>query len=301
MRIAILFTCYNRIEKTRGCIQTIEDAIAYANAHGIDIEEEWYIADAGSDDGTNDMLSDVIDVSKLHMRVENDVYYSQGMRIAMEMCKEDNQKREFDYVFMINDDVSFDKKFLYKMISKYQEKANDGEVEDTSENTIYVGATCSEANKQSYGGARYDKPVSKKNGLVPRSIHYSMVKINDDNLTCHTFNANCVMIPYNIFMACDIMDKAYVHGLGDFDYGMSLYREENNIVSTDFYVGVCDNNSKTGTWLDKSLGRKARVRALNSVKGAPTKKWFYYLNKHFGFATAVVHSVSPYVRILLKK
>lgn len=303
MRIAFLFTCFNRIEKTRNCICTIKDAIAYASDNGNTIEDEWFVVDAGSDDGTREMLETELTASKLHIRVERDAFYSQGMRIAMEMCKDyclsdaaesdvskDNINK-LDYIIMINDDVCFNKEFLYKLLGVAMKA-------ESHDSCVVVGATSDSAGRQSYGGVRYDKPVGERNSLIPRSIHYNMVNIMDNNHECHTFNANCVMIPYKAFMACDIMDKMYVHGLGDFDYGMCLYEAGNSILSTDFYVGICENNSRTGTWLDRNTSRLARIKALNSVKGSPTKQWFYYLNKHFGLATAVVHSISPYVRII---
>lgn len=288
MNIAFLFTCYNRIEKTRSCIRSIKDAIAFTIQRGIRLDVDWYIVDAGSKDNTTSMIKDEIDASKLHTRVENGAYYSQGMRVAMEMCK--NDIKSYDFIFIINDDVLFESDFLHRMLSA-----------SSDDSAIAVGATCDNNGLQSYGGIRYDKPINKRNGLLPRSIHYNMVKIEDSNLICHTFNANCVKIPYDCFVACDVIDKTYIHSLGDFDYGMCLHRAGYVIKSTDYYVGVCENNTKSGTWLDKSLSIKERVKALNSVKGSPTKQWFYFLKKNFGVLTAILYSISPYIRIVLKK
>ena len=320
MRIAFLFTCYNRIEKTRKCIESVQSAIKYVDSKiksEAFIEDYWYITDAGSSDGTVDMIRSQIDTSRLHIRVENsDTYYSQGMRKAMEMLKSDlngakedssdedklQQADKIDYVFIINDDVVFYEDFLYRLLEQTKDSKEAAERQEKKEtssmNAVIVGAT-DNGIKQTYGGVRYKRPVEKS--ILPRSIHYDMVKIDDINRECDTFNANCVMVPGDVFSDNEVIDEHFAHGLGDFDYGFSLKINGNRIYSSDFYVGSCDNNTKAGTWMDTSLSRVERIKKLNSVKGAPTKQWFYYLNKNFGLLTAFVHSVSPYFRIIMKK
>ena len=38
-----------------------------------------------------------------------------------------------------------------------------------------------------------------------------------------------------------------------------------------------------------------------NIKGAPTKQWFYFLKKNFGYMAAVKGTLSPYIRILFGK
>lgn len=320
MKIAFLFTCYNRIEKTRKCIESVQRAIKYVDSKiksEAFIEDYWYITDAGSRDGTVDMIRSQIDTSRLHIRVENsDTYYSQGMRKAMEMLKSDlngakedssdedklQQADKIDYVFIINDDVAFYEDFLYRLLEQMKHcigvAARKEKKESISTNMVIVGATDNDT-KQTYGGVRYSRAVKKS--IFPRSIYYDMVKIDDANKECDTFNANCVMVPGEVFNDNEIIDEHFIHGLGDFDYGLSLKKNGNKIYSSDFYVGFCDNNAKSGTWMDRNLSIVERIKKLNSVKGAPTKQWYYYLNKHFGLVTAIVYCVSPYFRIIMKK
>lgn len=339
-RIAVLFTCFNRIEKTRACIDFVERA-----AKSADCVIDWFITDGGSSDGTVSALSkhncndnnstassitpvnDTLAKSNIHFQVADGVFYSQGMRKCMEMLdtnesaytnslskdnihtdsNSDKSDSPYDYVLLVNDDVEFSEDFLVKMLD-YSEKSGL--------NKVVVGATCTcpttnpDANCdtcsksmsdsgitgkqiQSYGGVRYNnKPGSTL------SIKYSMVSIDDTDKSCDTFNANCVLIPWDIYSSSPRIDEYFVHGLGDFDYGLCLNGEK---ISSDFYVGICNNNSKSGTWMDSSLSRSDRFKKLNSVKGAPTRQWFYYLRKHFGIAPALIHSMSPYIRILLGK
>ena len=97
------------------------------------------------------------------------------------------------------------------------------------------------------------------------------------------------------------MDSHYIHSLGDFDYGLELKNNGYSIFSTDEYVGLCNNNSIRNTWNDIDLPIKDRIRLKEDPKGAPIKPWFYYLNKNFNIITAIIGSITPYVRILLKK
>jgi len=316
MKIAFLFTCYNRIEKTSRCITSIKKAMDYANegcnrdnTSGEVLDDAWFIVDAGSKDGTPDRIKELIDESKMHARVEENAFYSQGMRVCMDMAR---QADENDLYILINDDVEFYEDFLTGIIKYYRSeetlqaedaKAPGGQSREESKtcNKVLVGAT-DDGSRQTYGGVRYDKDITNKKGILPRSIHYRMVSIDDDNRQCHTFNANCVVIPATIFKEMGSIDSEYVHGLGDFDYGMCIYEKFGKIIETsDFYVGKCSNNSRKGTWMDTGLSRKDRIRKLNEAKGSPTKIWFYYLKKHFGTATALCYSISPYIRIMLGK
>ena len=286
-KTAVLFTCYNRMDKTIKCIESVEKA---ASLIGDDVE--WFVIDGGSKDDTVRLLEMR---SNVHVRVATGAFYSQGMRFCMDMLDNFVEENEatFDSILLVNDDVSFYDDFLGRML----ELSASDRFAENGENIVLVGATCHDA-KQTYGGVRYRSISSygKNPKSLLGSVKYDMVKTDDDSLRCHTFNANCVLIPWNVYRISPRFDENFVHCLGDFDYGMCL---KGSIYSTDFYVGDCASNSAAGTWTDKSLGRSERVKKLNEVKGAPTKQWFYYLNKHFGPIRAAVYSISPYVRIIL--
>lgn len=294
MKIAFLVTTHNRMEKTKACINSVVRAISYAASRGIQIERSWYVTDAGSSDDTVEMLAE-LNESNMHICVVNkDTYYSMGMRNSMVMWMkqqaDEKSEEETSLVMLINDDVLFYEDFLVNLLERNEKGASK----------VIVGATDHDG-VQSYGGIRYNCKIGRRKLLIPQKIRYSMVSVNDDNKSCHTFNANCVMIPAGIVDEVGVVDENYVHGLGDFDYGLAILRKGYDIETTDFYVGDCANNSKDNTWMDTGLSRTERVRKLNSVKGAPTRQWFYYLNKNFGLATALVYSITPYIRILLGK
>lgn len=269
MKVAVLLTCHNRKEKTIKCI------------NGLSLNEakvEFVVVDDGSTDETADALEQIGDCVTV-IRGDGNLFYSGGMRKAMEYCKGQAGSTgiDADFYVLVNDDVEFDPGVLDKLEVLPRDKA-------------YVGAMRDSNGKCSYGGIKYVK-----------GIHYKTVTPNDPDRSCDTFNANFVAVPAEVFRNVPIMDSHYAHSLGDFDYGLSIGRAGYKIEVLDFYAGVCENNPSEKTWRDTSLSRGERFKKKESVKGAPFGPWFYFLKKNFGLGYACVYSLTPYVRILLGK
>ena len=286
-----MLTCFNRKDKTINCIKSLIGG----NKSRID----FIVVDDGSSDGTGDALEalgkELYEKDSEHASIEviragGGLYYSGGMRKAMEVAKEKyggasgagasdrdepNGDAEPDFYILANDDVDFDSGVL-------------DQIDDSK--TVLVGAMRDSAGKCSYGGIKYYS-----------GIHYNQIGPDAADRSCDTFNANFVVIPKEIFNAVPIIDPVYVHSLGDFDYGLQIKKAGYRIEVTDHFVGTCNNNPSTGTWNDRSLGRIERIKRKESIKGAPAKQWFHFVNKNFGFGRALFCSVTPYMRILLGK
>lgn len=274
MKIVVMLTCFNRKDKTEKCINTIIE-------NSSDHELIFIVSDASSTDGTIEMLKNKkknIDIRIINC--SNDTYYSKGMRKSIEYLFY-NKDLKPDYVLLVNDDVEFKKGFLNSIIDKSKNK-----------NSIIVGATCNENGILSYGGIKY---------LNKNSIKYRKIDINENDEICDTFNANCVLIPYVFMKKVGNIDINYNHGLGDFDYGLSFKRNNIKIFSSDNYVGICNNNSIKNTWNDSSLSMFTRITLKENIKGAPFRQWFYFLKKNFGILIAIRSSITPYIRIFLRK
>lgn len=273
MKILVIFTCFNRKEKTKKCIETI-------NTGNPECDFTFAVADDGSTDGTYEMLQNMQSDYSIHvLRGKGDWFYSGGMNAGMDYALQ-NLPHDFDYLLMMNDDVEFFEKSIQSMIAQSH----------VQNQAIIVGAMCNDGGTLSYGAVKY---IS---GYKYRKMELSEWKISAD-----TFNANCVLIPYKAFEQVGAMDSYYRHSLGDFDYGLSLKRAGYLLYQSKEFVGKCNNNSNKGTWADTSLNRIERIRKKENVKGAPMKQWFYFLKKNFGFLVAIKGIVSPYLRILLGK
>lgn len=271
--VLALFTCFNRKNKTEQSIRSIVKA-------NPDCKFSFVIADDNSTDGTVQLLETMKSEFDLHVLEGNgSLFYSGGMRLAMQYTKE-QINQSYDYLLMMNDDVEFLNGSIEKMIVQSIDQSN----------AIIVGAMKNDDGKLSYGAVKYIKGIT-----------YRTLSINEWEIEADTFNANCVLIPWTAFEATEIMDNHYVHSLGDFDYGLALKKNGYKIHTSKAFVGICNNNPAKDTWTDTSLSRIQRIKKKENLKGAPTKQWFYFLNKNFNSMTALKSVITPYIRILIGK
>lgn len=264
-----LMTCFNRKEKT---IHALEQLIK--GNPGIIFS--FIVADDGSSDGTYEELKKVPEVTIL--RGNGSLFYSGGMRMAIAEAKKSG--KGYDYCLLFNDDVDFADGAIEKLCRKER-------------SCIWVGPTCDENGELSYGG------IVKTSGCRPKT---EIIMGKDPKGTvCDTFNANCVLIPWEIFEKLDNIDEVYTHSMGDFDYGFSAVRKGFTIKVSDEFVGSCPDNPVAVSWRNTEISRKERLQRKESPKGLPAKEWFHYLKKNYNVLTAAVYSAIPYMRILLKK
>lgn len=269
MKIMALLTCFNRKDKTIECIKSlIKDN---------SIDWNFIIVDDKSTDGTQEALKLFGNVTLI--TGNGHCFYSGGMRLAIgHALKQDLSS--FDYIMMLNDDVLFEEGAISKLVRYLNNR-----------NSIMVGATCDSNGKLSYGG------VILESKYKPR---YGIVMSKHEPILCDTFNANCVLIPTNIFKSLENINDIYEHAMGDFDYGLSAKRKGYEILVSNFFVGICNDNDISNTWRDSNVSRLNRFKKKESPKGLPFKQWFYYLNKNHSFFVAVIYSIVPYVKIVFK-
>lgn len=274
MKVAALFTCFNRKEKTEKAIRTLVNG-------NPGIHFSFIITDDNSNDGTPDMLQRLkeegYDIECIHGT--GNMFYSGGMRVAMEWLLE-KSATEFSYVLLMNDDVEFKQGAIEKLAAQSCKKKD----------AVIVGVTCDNDGQYSYGAIRYIKGIT-----------YTGVGIEYSDRECDTFNANCVLIPWKYFQKSGGMDSHYIHSLGDFDFGLTLKKNGAKIYPSKEYVGVCNPNSSKNSWRDTSISRLQRLKKKESPKGLPAGIWFYFIKKNFGVLLAIKKTITPYIRIMLGK
>lgn len=265
-----LMTCFNRKEKT---ITSINKLIS----GNPDIEFEFIVVDDNSTDGTKAALEKISGIVLLNGTGQ--LFYSGGMRMAIQYALDTTAV--YDYCLLFNDDVEFYSQTMEKMLSV----GNGRE--------ILVGPTCDTEGRLSYGG------VIKKSKFRP---NFDIIDGTSQRAkSCDTFNANCVLIPWKIFKELGNMESVYSHSLGDFDYGFKASRKGIPIWVCDFFVGQCSDNPASGSWRDTNLNRRERLRKKESPKGLPRKEWWHYLKTNYSIGTAIVYSITPYLRILIRR
>lgn len=264
-----LMTCFNRKEKTVRALKNLIQG-------NPEIEFSFIVADDASTDGTGEALQSFQNVEVL--TGDGNLFYSGGMRLAIKHAKEAG--KAYDYCLLFNDDVDF----VESAITDLCQRENS---------VIWVGPTCDEKGKLSYGGVVKTSSWRPKTEIVMADSKAGRV--------CDTFNANCVLIPWGIFMELDNIDNVYTHSMGDFDYGFSAGTKGYEIRVSDKFVGECPDNPASVSWRNTDISFKERIRRKESPKGLPSKEWFYYLKKNYNLLTAIIYSLIPYVRIILKR
>lgn len=273
MKVTVIFTCFNRKEKSLKCIKTLA-------SQDLGIEYQFIIVDDNSTDGTAEAIMALGNNVEL-LRGNGSLYWAGGMRKGLEAYIESGFDSE--YVLLVNDDVEFYEGIVDKLITESKKKKN----------AVIVGATCDNSGAFSYGAMQL---------IVPRKRDlYRQVSPTEGNVECDTFNCNCVLLSDATFRKAGNFDPMYTHSLADIDYGLRLRKLGFHIYSSEEYVGVCNKNSNKGTWADSSLPRRERLKKKETPKGAPCREWFHFMKKNFGLKEAIKYSISPYVRIFLGK
>lgn len=269
-RISVVLTCHNRKEKTVRCLKGLKQN----NGN----EYRFVVVDDASTDGTVEEI-EAIGLSNLHIvNGDGNLFWNKGMHKGVQFVHE--KLSDSDYVLLVNDDVDFVVGIIDKMVDEIGKSDAD----------VLVGATYADDGKFSYGGILYT------NG-----IKYRMLGPDEADTVCTTFNANCVLIPYEIMKKVGNLDPSYVHSMGDFDLGFAITKAGYRIKVYREYAGACNDNPKEGTWMDPSLPIRVRLKKKESFKGLPMKDWYHFLRKNFGLGTAILRSITPYIKILLHK
>lgn len=272
MEITAIFTCFNRKEKTISCI----DSLLEGNRN---IKFNFIVVDDCSTDGTNESIIEKYDNVTVINGTGN-LYYSGGMREGIKYAKDHIELS--DYILFLNDDVEFYENAVEQLIGF-----------DNTNKYIIVGATEDGVGNLTYGGVIKTSKVRPKFKIV--------MSLNENKQFCDTFNANCVLIPFDIFKSLDNIDKVYGHSLGDFDFGLSAVKKGFKILVSDYFVGVCCNNPIKGTWYDLDLSRSVRLRKKENKKGLPAKEWFHFINKNYNIVSAIIFSITQYIKIIINK
>lgn len=271
-KIAVLITCFNRKEMTINCIKSLAET-------NKDIDFRFVVTDDNSSDGTKEALQALPYKIKL-IDGDGSLFWNGGMRKSIAYALSNVDK--FDYALLVNDDVAFYPGTINQMIDRIKTSGAD----------VVVGATCDEDGKMTYGGVlKTSKHLAKFKPMEP----------GNDDMQCDTFNCNAVLLKSEVFKEAGNFDSKYTHAMGDYDYGFRLRKLGYTVVSSTNFVGHCEANAIEGTWLDPKLPRKERLKLKEGPKGLPKKDYYHFVRKNYGLLPAIYHSLTPYIRILIKK
>lgn len=275
MRLALICTTHNRIDKTKNCLESIKN-----QRNRYSVSYDIYICDDNSDDGTFEMIQNEYDYVHL-CRGNGDLFWTRGMAKAIESIPDIDI---YDALLMINDDVEFDLGMFDIMYENYIKRSTDVPV-------CIVGPTKSKIDGTwTYGGHKLE-------------INHSKEKMNpvdpaDRDLQCQVAGWNCFLLPILIYKKVGKLDTAYEHAMGDFDYCRRMCSAGYKIYSSDAYIGFCEGNPIANTWRDTTLSMNERFVKLRNKTGLPWRSSLHYDLKYFGWFWGTRRFLQPYFTII---
>jgi GT2 family glycosyltransferase len=269
-----LCAVHNRAELTLRSISQLESAF-----NQLDYEYDIVIVDDASTDDT------VLLISEQHPDVilvkgSGKLYWSGGMRLGFDTNWDDG----YTHLLVYNDDVDFNEVNLLCSMKHVFEK------NQLSNDTIFVGAVVSKDKMDvTYG-------VQKKKGRW-NPVAFNSLPIKDEIQSGDTLNMNFAVIPRKVIETIGFLDKKYTHSLADYDFGLRAKSKCFDIVQLPKFIGYCDRNVISNTWIDVNMSVSERIEKLHSVKGRPPKECLYYFKKHAGWMFPL-YVLYPYYLIL---
>ncbi|SRR5579883_30984 len=272
VHLAVLMTCYNRRDTTLACLQAL-----YEQNVTVDI----YLVDDGSSDGTADAIKATYPEVKL-LKGNGNLFWVGGMRMAFAEAL----KSSYDYYLWLNDDTILEPNALCHLLNIHRYLT-----EHDYPNSIVVGSTLDPVTKKpTYGGA-----VQSKRWY---SNKFEFVKPGLEPQECETMYGNCVLIPSSVAERVGNIDAAFIHTLGDLDYGLRAQKLGCSVWVAPGYVGTCSQNCVRGTWADTNLPLYERLKKVFQTKGFPLRAWTVFVKRHSG-PFWYIYWLLPYVRAVI--
>jgi GT2 family glycosyltransferase len=257
--IAILFTSYNRREKTINFLESLMH-----NEFFDKFNADIYMLDDGSTDGTGDAVREKFPHVNMVTGTGN-LFWAGGMR---KIWRHALAQKEYDVFLLFNDDVVLMDNAVDKLIDTYIKEDKTG--------TILIGSTLNkELNKLSYGGSVL---VNKK-----RSGDYVVLPDETKLIPCDLANANILLVDKLTVEKQGIFSDHYVHSIADYDYTLTAKKNGINLLIAPGYYAYCENDHGVN-WLPGSVPLKKRIEYLYSKKGLTYKEFLHYTYKHFPFS-----------------
>ena len=139
--IAIIFTCFNRKDKTLTCMSSL---LTEHNKEKYNIH--FYICDDGSTDGTYEELKNLYSEHTI-FKSKGNLFWCKSMNAAMKLAVQDNH----DFYLMINDDVEFLPTAIDELFKVYNKTDGDcsvaGEIASKVTGKITYGGECINSRK----------------------------------------------------------------------------------------------------------------------------------------------------------
>lgn len=278
LSIAVVLTCFNRKDKTEDCLKALFGA---AERMADQVRLHVIVTDDGSSDGTGEMLrSRFPQVEVLHG--DGGLFWNGGMRLAFGRALEQGH----DFYLWVNDDTTLFPDCLERLLATH-----DALLVSTGRGGLVVGSTCNDEGQVSYGGLR-----RKAGG---KALQFCLVEPAAQPQSCESNNGNCLLVSAEATRQLGNLEEAYVHSMGDMDYGLRATKAGIPLWVMAGFVGKCGNDHPlSGSYLDQSLPFSVRWKKALSPKELSPRAWGVFCRRHAG-PWWPVYWAWPYAKIAL--
>jgi len=231
MKIAVLYTCFNRKTKTLASLESVFYAVHYHNSHDFknQIEIEVYLTDDGCTDGTPEAIRERFADKPIHiLHSDGDLFWARGMCFAWNEALK--RHSDWDYYLLMNDDTIANSMCFIELM-----KTHNYCVDKYSKEGIYSGITCSPQDPLviTYGGDVIPNKINRRQIRLGRSDRPQMVDVT---------NANILLVPKAVVDKIGIFYDGYQHSRADNDYAMMARRKRIPVLITASPCGECEND-----------------------------------------------------------
>jgi len=249
MRVSVLITVFNRKEKTKLCLESLQSTVQPYLKEDIDLEV--FLTDDGSTDGTQEMLAAEEWSFPIHVLQGNgSLFWNGGM---INSWKAALAKGGFDGYLWLNNDTVVLPEFWKDLLA-----ADNYRVEHFNKTGIYVGSTKdSVSGTFTYGGFVYTNKLTLKDRFImPDGTHFQ---------ECEAAHGNITYVSSGVVDRMGIFCEKYHHGGADHDYTYLAHKAGFPVLVLPHYSGVCDNDHPQdgGRKAFFGLPLKERINALN--------------------------------------
>jgi GT2 family glycosyltransferase len=270
LKIAILITCYNRVEKTKECLNHCFNSLALVD----NFDQDIFLLDDNSPDNTGEIIRNMYpSINVLYGDGKN--FWSGGTRKLWELA---STKKDYDYYVWLNDDS-----ILYK--NSFSVIYNDLITKNSS---IIIGTLISN-NKNlqeiTYGG---------------RNKNLKLIEPSGEPQECSLINGNFVFIPREVFKKVGFLSKIFTHNYADVDYGLRAIKKKFKIFIASEVIGICNNN-ELEEWRRPNTSFFSRLKSIYKSKNFIANEVIYFQLVHFGLFKLVKHFIGIFIIILSPK
>ena len=275
MKIAVLLTCHNRVEKTLDFLHSLVRVKCPQN-----VEIDVYLNDDGSTDGTREAVRAWYESTKpaitLHvLQGSGSDFWCGGMRRAWSAAV---QKGGYDYYLWANDDVELYADALMELLDVAMDASN-------APIGVVCGCFCDpDTGEFTYGG-RDERRMLLPNGKAQK---------------CRYIHGNAVLVPHETYKKIGIFDSRWTHGLGDTDYGLMCIEAGLNCLTTTRDIGTCRQHKIKGPWLSSSVPFRKRWELMWKPVGGAYFEFVAFRRKHYPFRWPL-DAIKFFVQVLFPK